>query len=182
MSHELLLASGIVLLLTLLLPMLFLLSKKLGPHESSHKTKNSQGYKAINIKLTEELQMLINELSQTKKPVEIHGLPPWQIRHPGATLQPDQRSNRLALILFATCLFLPLSRPDCCRRGALNVYPLRGGRFMSTAHQEDLSSYVLRRMIKKAAEAGYVMNVGPEVEYFYFKNSKTPEPIDYAGR
>ena len=41
--------------------------------------------------------------------------------------------------------------------------------------------YVLRRMIKKAADAGYVMNVGPEVEYFYFKNNKTPEPIDYAG-
>ena len=36
-------------------------------------------------------------------------------------------------------------------------------------------------MIKKAAEAGYVMNVGHEVEYFYFKNSKPPEPIDYAG-
>ena len=41
MSHELLLASSIVLLLTLLLPTLFLLSKKLGPNESTHKVKNT---------------------------------------------------------------------------------------------------------------------------------------------
>lgn len=41
--------------------------------------------------------------------------------------------------------------------------------------------YVLQRMIRKAADAGYEMNVGPEVEYFYFKNSRSPEPIDNAG-
>ncbi len=41
--------------------------------------------------------------------------------------------------------------------------------------------YVLRRMLTKAARLGYTMNVGPEVEYFYFKNARTPEPIDYAS-
>ena len=41
MSHELLLASGIVLLLTFLLPTLFLLSKKLGPNDTSPKVKNT---------------------------------------------------------------------------------------------------------------------------------------------
>ena len=41
--------------------------------------------------------------------------------------------------------------------------------------------YVLRRMLTKAARMGYTMNVGPELEYFYFKNASTPEPIDYAG-
>lgn len=40
MSHELLLASSVVATLTCLLPILFLLSKKLGPKESTHKTKN----------------------------------------------------------------------------------------------------------------------------------------------
>lgn len=41
MSHELLLASSIVLVLTLLLPTLFLLSKKLGPRDSHNKVKNT---------------------------------------------------------------------------------------------------------------------------------------------
>ena len=41
--------------------------------------------------------------------------------------------------------------------------------------------YVLRRMLTKAAKLGYTMNVGPEVEYFYFKDSQKPEPIDYAS-
>jgi len=40
-----------------------------------HKTKNSQGAKAINIKLSEELQTLINELSELKKPVDNYLLP-----------------------------------------------------------------------------------------------------------
>ncbi|MFZ4457318.1 MAG: site-specific integrase [Bacteroidales bacterium] len=40
-----------------------------------HKTKNSQGAKAINIKLSDELQALINELSSTKKPVDNYLLP-----------------------------------------------------------------------------------------------------------
>ena len=41
--------------------------------------------------------------------------------------------------------------------------------------------FVLRRMLKKAAEAGYEFNVGPEVEYFYFKDSTAPVPIDRGG-
>jgi len=40
-----------------------------------HKTKNSKGAKAINIKLTEELQALINDLCSIKKPVENYLLP-----------------------------------------------------------------------------------------------------------
>lgn len=40
MSHELLLASTVVATLTFLLPLLFLLSRKLGPQESHNKTKN----------------------------------------------------------------------------------------------------------------------------------------------
>jgi len=40
-----------------------------------HKTKNSKGAKAINIKLTDELQSIINELCSMKKPVENYLLP-----------------------------------------------------------------------------------------------------------
>lgn len=39
----------------------------------------------------------------------------------------------------------------------------------------------LRRMVEKAADMGYVMNVGPEMEYFYFKNATSPDPIDEGG-
>ena len=40
-----------------------------------HKTKNSKGAKAINIKLTDELQTIIRELCEIKKPVENYLLP-----------------------------------------------------------------------------------------------------------
>jgi integrase len=40
-----------------------------------HKTKNSKGAKAINIKLTDELQSIIRELCEIKKPVENYLLP-----------------------------------------------------------------------------------------------------------
>ncbi|MBE6470237.1 MAG: glutamine synthetase [Coriobacteriaceae bacterium] len=40
---------------------------------------------------------------------------------------------------------------------------------------------VLRRMCERAAEAGYVLNVGPEVEYFYFRGKDDPTPLDNGG-
>ena len=40
---------------------------------------------------------------------------------------------------------------------------------------------VLRRMVDKAAEAGYVFNVGPELEYYYFKDARAPEVLDRGG-
>ncbi len=41
--------------------------------------------------------------------------------------------------------------------------------------------HVLRRMVDRAADAGYVFNVGPELEYYYFKDQDTPEPLDRGG-
>ena len=40
---------------------------------------------------------------------------------------------------------------------------------------------VLRRMVGKAADMGYVFNVGPELEYYYFKSSDAPEVLDRGG-
>ena len=40
---------------------------------------------------------------------------------------------------------------------------------------------VLRRMFKKAEKAGYIMNVGAELEYHYFPDDHTPKPLDNAG-
>jgi glutamine synthetase len=40
------------------------------------------------------------------------------------------------------------------------------------------SRNVLRRVCRQAAEKGYVLNVGPEVEYFYFRDQNGTEPLD----
>ncbi len=45
--------------------------------------------------------------------------------------------------------------------------------------------YVLKRMLKRAAESGYTYYVGPELEYFYFKDEKkdqkSTEFLDHGG-
>ncbi len=41
--------------------------------------------------------------------------------------------------------------------------------------------YVLKRNLKRAADMGYTFNVGPELEYFYFRDSKGTEPLDEGG-
>ena len=39
----------------------------------------------------------------------------------------------------------------------------------------------LRRMFRKAEKAGYLLNVGAELEYYYFPAEHTPEPLDNVG-
>ncbi|MEO6101700.1 MAG: glutamine synthetase family protein [Tepidiformaceae bacterium] len=41
--------------------------------------------------------------------------------------------------------------------------------------------YVLQRQLKRAADLGYTFYVSPELEYFYFKDSKGTEPLDRGG-
>jgi glutamine synthetase len=41
--------------------------------------------------------------------------------------------------------------------------------------------YVLKRNLKRAAEMGFTFYVGPELEYFYFKDSKGTETLDSGG-
>ena len=43
------------------------------------------------------------------------------------------------------------------------------------------SRYVLRRMVDRLKAEGYTAYMGPEIEYFYFKNSSKPEPVEYGG-
>jgi glutamine synthetase len=40
---------------------------------------------------------------------------------------------------------------------------------------------VLKRNLKRAADLGYTYYVGPELEYFYFKDSNGTEPLDLGG-
>lgn len=41
--------------------------------------------------------------------------------------------------------------------------------------------YVLKRNLERAAKLGYTMYVGPELEFFYLKNSSQPEILDTGG-
>lgn len=43
------------------------------------------------------------------------------------------------------------------------------------------SRVVLKRVVAQAAQRGYLMNVGPELEYFYFKDSNGVEVLDKGG-
>ncbi|MBW2063755.1 MAG: glutamine synthetase [Deltaproteobacteria bacterium] len=41
--------------------------------------------------------------------------------------------------------------------------------------------YVFKRLLKKVADAGFTFYLGPELEYFYFKDNKGCETIDSGG-
>lgn len=41
--------------------------------------------------------------------------------------------------------------------------------------------YILKRNLRRAADMGYTFYVGPELEYFYFKDSTSTEPLDHGG-
>ncbi len=41
--------------------------------------------------------------------------------------------------------------------------------------------YVLKRNLERAAQMGFTFYVGPELEYFYFRSSQEPEPLDQGG-
>lgn len=43
------------------------------------------------------------------------------------------------------------------------------------------SRYVLKRVLKEIAQDGYTAYLGPEMEYFYFRSSQSPEIIDKGG-
>jgi len=41
--------------------------------------------------------------------------------------------------------------------------------------------YILKRNLKRASDLGYVFYVGPELEYFYFRDSNGTEPLDQGS-
>ena len=43
------------------------------------------------------------------------------------------------------------------------------------------SRAVLKRNVKRAADMGYTYYVAPEIEYFYFEDSSSPNPLDDGG-
>jgi len=48
-------------------------------------------------------------------------------------------------------------------------------------HYEGDPRHILRKALAKAAEKGFSFNIGPELEYFYFKDCSAPNTLDVAG-
>ncbi len=41
--------------------------------------------------------------------------------------------------------------------------------------------FVLKRNLERARERGFTFYAGPEMEFFYFRSSESPDPLDHAG-
>jgi glutamine synthetase len=41
--------------------------------------------------------------------------------------------------------------------------------------------FVLKRNLERARERGFTFYAGPEMEFFYFRSAREPEPLDHAG-
>ena len=83
-----------------------------------------------------------------------------------------------------------IARPD---PDTFAILPWRSGETYSVARMfcdiyepsgkpfEGDPRFVLKRNLAKAKAKGYTYYVGPELEYFYFANSQTPQPLDQGG-
>ncbi len=49
------------------------------------------------------------------------------------------------------------------------------------SHYEGDPRYVLKRALQRTADKGYKLYLGPELEFFYFKDNETPKTIDKGG-
>ena len=85
-------------------------------------------------------------------------------------------SDMIALPDPTTFQILPWSSPQCpVARMFCDILKPGGEAF------EGDPRYVLKRNLKRATEQGYTVNVGPELEYFYFKNAEGTHTLDEGG-
>lgn len=87
-----------------------------------------------------------------------------------------EESDMIALPDPTTCCILPwVSQENVVARMFCDILLPGGEPFWGDPRQ------VLRRNLSKAAEQGFTYYVGPELEYFYFRNSEGTEFIDRGG-
>ena len=66
-------------------------------------------------------------------------------------------------------------KEDAVARMFCDIYTPEGKPF------EGDPRFILKRNLARAKKMGFTYNVGPELEYFYFSNSKTPDVLDKGG-
>lgn len=85
-------------------------------------------------------------------------------------------SDMIALPDPTTFQILPWSLPQYpVARMFCDILKPGGGAF------EGDPRYVLKRNLKRAIDQGYTLNIGPELEYFYFKNAEGTNILDEGG-
>ena len=97
----------------------------------------------------------------------------------GAAIEGFARHDEADMIAMpdpATFQVLPWRpRPNAVARMFCDIYRTDGQPF------EGDPRYVLKRTLRRAAEQGYTFFVSPEMEYFYFKDAQSTEPLDRGG-
>ncbi|MEE8722770.1 MAG: glutamine synthetase family protein [Eggerthellaceae bacterium] len=93
-----------------------------------------------------------------------------------AGFSPTEESDMLAFPDPSTFQVLPW-RPssNAVARMFCDIKTPEGGAFSGDPRQ------VLARMVDEAADRGFVLNVGPELEYYYFKDDTGTEVLDRGG-
>ena len=100
------------------------------------------------------------------------------VRFDGSTLQGYIRSDEeemIALPDVSTFQILPWRpKEDSVARMFCDIYNVDMTPF------EGDSRYILKKNLKKATSKGFTYYTGPEIEFFFFKNSERPEILDYG--
>lgn len=101
------------------------------------------------------------------------------VRFDGSTLQGFIRTDEremIALPDISTFKILPWRpKEDSVARMFCDIYQ------MDMTPYEGDSRYILKKNLQKAASKGFTFYTGPEIEFFYFKNSSKPEILDRGG-
>ena len=97
----------------------------------------------------------------------------------GAAIEGFARSDESDMIVVpdpATFQILPWRpHPQAVARMFCDIRQQNGDEFLSDPRQ------VLKRVLAQAAQRGYTFYVSPEIEYFYFRDSKGTVPLDQGG-
>ncbi|OHD70269.1 MAG: glutamine synthetase [Spirochaetes bacterium RBG_16_49_21] len=101
------------------------------------------------------------------------------VRFDGSTLQGFIRTDEremIALPDISTFKILPWRpKEDSVARMFCDIYQMN-----MTPYECD-SRQILKKNLQKAAAKGFTFYTGPEIEFFYFKNSIRPEILDQGG-
>ncbi len=101
------------------------------------------------------------------------------VRFDGSTLDGFIRTEEREMLAVpdpATFAILPWRpRDNSVARLFCDIHTVDGKPF------EGDSRHILKKNLLKAAEAGLTFYTGPEIEFFFFKNSKSPEILDRGG-
>ncbi len=97
----------------------------------------------------------------------------------GASIEGFARSNESDMRAFpepATFSLLPWRpRQNAVARMFCDIRTPRGEPFAGDPR------IALKRNLERLSRAGFTYYVGPELEYFYFQDANTPEPLDHGG-